>query len=351
MGFQGKGMGFPGDGMGFPGKGKGFPGDGIGFQGKGMGYPGAGMGFPGAAFSQASFAPEQNTSGRPCSSCRQWKPSTAYSKAQLKKTIGSSTCIECIGSGGPDSAGDGGAWIEPENTGTKRCYFCHKFKPNSGYSVNQRKKTLQGLGSCYECTEAGLWVVPDDVGDSAKLCGACGNWKDPETFSKSQLKNNADAPKCTECVNTGREILERFRRHDFDSRSMRPAVRPRSRSKSTASSSSGSPKKKKKQKKRRKKSSSSSRSSSSSSSVRSAKAENTASSAATSAEVSNPELDLAKKSALDQLVKMKSVEPRDARMKEFRALLRQWHPDKNPEKKDLATAVFQFLQKGKSLLG
>ena len=30
---------------------------------------------------------------------------------------------------------------------------------------------------------------------------------------------------------------------------------------------------------------------------------------------------------------------------EWRSLLRSWHPDKNPEKAEVATAVFQFLQK------
>lgn len=37
-------------------------------------------------------------------------------------------------------------------------------------------------------------------------------------------------------------------------------------------------------------------------------------------------------------------------MKEWRSLLRAWHPDKNPDRVEVATAVFQFLQKGKLLL-
>ena len=32
---------------------------------------------------------------------------------------------------------------------------------------------------------------------------------------------------------------------------------------------------------------------------------------------------------------------------EWRSLLRSWHPDKNPEKAEVATAVFQFLQKAR----
>jgi len=49
-------------------------------------------------------------------------------------------------------------------------------------------------------------------------------------------------------------------------------------------------------------------------------------------------------------MKLRDMEPKEARMKEFRALLRQWHPDKNPSRVEVATAVFQFLQKGKLLM-
>ncbi|CAE7244492.1 unnamed protein product [Symbiodinium microadriaticum] len=54
---------------------------------------------------------------------------------------------------------------------------------------------------------------------------------------------------------------------------------------------------------------------------------------------------------LQQLENLKKVEPKEQRMKEWRSLLRSWHPDKNPEKAEVATQVFQFLQKGKLLLG
>jgi curved DNA-binding protein CbpA len=55
--------------------------------------------------------------------------------------------------------------------------------------------------------------------------------------------------------------------------------------------------------------------------------------------------------ALNQLTAIQKMESKDARSKEFRQLLRNWHPDKNPDKVEVATAVFQFLQKGKRLLG
>eukprot|EP00913_Durusdinium_trenchii_P027972 g26227.t1 len=59
----------------------------------------------------------------------------------------------------------------------------------------------------------------------------------------------------------------------------------------------------------------------------------------------------AKREVLQQLEHLKKVEPKEQRMKEWRSLLRSWHPDKNPDKAEVATAVFQFLQKGKLLLG
>lgn len=63
-----------------------------------------------------------------------------------------------------------------------------------------------------------------------------------------------------------------------------------------------------------------------------------------------PEIAKAKKQVLAQLTVLKNVEPKEQRMKEFRQMLREWHPDKNPDRLDMATSVFQFLQKGKSLL-
>jgi len=49
-------------------------------------------------------------------------------------------------------------------------------------------------------------------------------------------------------------------------------------------------------------------------------------------------------------MRLRSLETKEARMTEFRALLRKWHPDKNPERVEVATSVFQFLQKGKPVL-
>ena len=69
-----------------------------------------------------------------------------------------------------------------------------------------------------------------------------------------------------------------------------------------------------------------------------------------------------------QCLAARSVEPKEQRMKEWRELLRHWHPDKNPHRIEVcptvklvpascqlkplqvATAVFQFLQKGKPML-
>lgn len=65
---------------------------------------------------------------------------------------------------------------------------------------------------------------------------------------------------------------------------------------------------------------------------------------------SSPETEKAKAEVLEKLLKLREVEPREARIRDWRALLREWHPDKNPDRVEVATAVFQFLQKGKLLI-
>ncbi|CAK9034048.1 unnamed protein product [Durusdinium trenchii] len=129
-----------------------------------------------------------------------------------------------------------------------------------------------------------------------------------------------------------------------------PSERSRSRkspdSSSSSSSSGNRRKKKKKHKKHKGRSSSSSSSSRSRSSVRSLKEDPDK----TSGQETNPEIETAKAQALEKLMKLKEIESKENRSKEFRALLRKWHPDKNPEQQEVATAVFQFLQKGKLLI-
>jgi len=134
-----------------------------------------------------------------------------------------------------------------------------------------------------------------------------------------------------------------------------PRSRSARRNSSSDSSSSSSHKKKKqkKGKKKRKRSSSSSRSSSKSSKSSKAniEAEEVDSAGAQEPAASkNPEVEKAKADSLERLMKLQGVEPIQQRMKEYRELLRQWHPDKNPDKVEVATAVFQFLQKAKPMI-
>ena len=128
----------------------------------------------------------------------------------------------------------------------------------------------------------------------------------------------------------------------------RSRSRHRSPSSSSSSSSAKGRKKKQKHKKNKKgKSSSSSSSSRSKSSVRSAqdlKEDDE------KPKETNPEIEKAKAEALEKLMKLKEIESKENRSKEFRVLLRKWHPDKNPDQQEVATAVFQFLQKGKRLI-
>lgn len=122
-------------------------------------------------------------------------------------------------------------------------------------------------------------------------------------------------------------------------------------SKSSASRKKGKKEKKEKKKSKRKRSSSSSGSSRSSESSDDCKMEEPAAAAAAlRSSGASSEVDKAKAEALEELLKLKKIQEKEARMSEWRALLRKWHPDKNPERTEVATAVFQFLQKGKAIL-
>lgn len=112
----------------------------------------------------------------------------------------------------------------------------------------------------------------------------------------------------------------------------------------------------KKRKKKRRKSSSSSSSSTSRSSnssgspVEVVSGSNKTGDSKPSGETESDEAAKAKTEVLNKLLKIKEIGSKEERQKEFRSLLRAWHPDKNPENVEVATIVFQFLQKGKSLL-
>eukprot|EP00435_Cladocopium_sp_Y103_P045727 s1416_g13.t1 len=114
--------------------------------------------------------------------------------------------------------------------------------------------------------------------------------------------------------------------------------RSRSRRSASSSSSSSSAKRRKKKHKHKKhkkgKSSSSSSSSRSKSSVRSAEGPKDDEDPDKPKET-NPEIEKAKAEALETLMKLKEIESKENRSKEFRALLRKWHPDKNPDQQEL----------------
>eukprot|EP00913_Durusdinium_trenchii_P021071 g19802.t1 len=125
-----------------------------------------------------------------------------------------------------------------------------------------------------------------------------------------------------------------------------PSERSRSRKSPDSSSSSSSSGNRRKKKKKHKKHKGRRRGGGVTSSVRSLKEDPDK----TSGQETNPEIETAKAQALEKLMKLKEIESKENRSKEFRALLRKWHPDKNPEQQEVATAVFQFLQKGKLLI-
>jgi len=62
----------------------------------------------------------------------------------------------------------------------------------------------------------------------------------------------------------------------------------------------------------------------------------------------NDRLQEAQAAATQQLRHLKQIPSQEARLKAFKDLLRAWHPDKNPQNVEVATAVFQMLQAERS---
>lgn len=60
-----------------------------------------------------------------------------------------------------------------------------------------------------------------------------------------------------------------------------------------------------------------------------------------------PEIAAAKQAMATELDKIKAMESKDDRQRKFKKLLIRWHPDKNQDKIEVATEVFQMLQKSK----
>lgn len=180
----------------------------------------------------------------------------------------------------------------------------------------------------------------------------CFKCKEPRKVADDEGFAPAPGPRRTFSPHAGaRAIREALAGRARKSRSR--SARRRSGSSDSSSSSSHKKKKNKKGKKKKKRSSSSSRSSSKSSKSSKANPEGEevdSAGAQEPAAAKNPEVEKAKADSLEKLLKLKSVEPPQQRMKEYRELLRQWHPDKNPDKVEVATAVFQFLQKAKPML-
>lgn len=52
---------------------------------------------------------------------------------------------------------------------------------------------------------------------------------------------------------------------------------------------------------------------------------------------------------MQHLQNLQDMKDGKEKQKAYRKLLREWHPDKNPDKVKMATEVFQFLQKASGL--
>jgi len=140
---------------------------------------------------------------------------------------------------------------------------------------------------------------------------------------------------------------------DDDARALRDKMGIKAKSSRSPSRSRSRSRAKRKKRKKSSSSSSSSRSSSSSTSRSPVKvsASNAGGESKTAGDKEESgEVAKVKSEVLNKILKLKEIESKEARQKEFRSLLRAWHPDKNPDKVEVATVVFQFLQKGKQLL-
>lgn len=177
----------------------------------------------------------------------------------------------------------------------------------------------------------------------------CGRWVEvrkavPQSKAPPVALTSGSAPSRSE-----------FSREDFRAEMLRRQQerennKRQKSSSSSSSSSSDSSRKKKNTKKQKRKRSRSSSTLSSSSARPTKKAASAEAALERESKTADPEVDAAKREVLQRLMALKAVQPSDARMREWRLLLREWHPDKNPERVELATAVFQFLQKGRSIL-
>lgn len=168
---------------------------------------------------------------------------------------------------------------------------------------------------------------------SRKRCGTCGAKMDEVQLEQSAMEWD-DLCK----------MLQKGKRNKR-SRS-RSRKRKKKRRKSSSSSSSSSSEASRKKSKRRR---SHSRSGSPVQ-VELSDTEKADNSERQAAPKTNPEIEQAKSEVLKKIMSLKeaALETQE-RNRQWRALLREWHPDKH-ENKDLATAVFQFLQKAKSLI-
>jgi len=193
------------------------------------------------------------------------------------------------------------------------------------------------------------------------VCGVCGERnfvKRFECFRCRTARPAASAASFSEVSSAGAGPKRTFSPH-AGSRAVREVMRGGGKAASASSESPPRRSRTRKKKRKRGRSDSSSSKSSRSRKKKSKKHKSRSSSDSSKAseesvavaqEAVDPEINKAKAEALEKLVKLRDVEPAEARMKEWRALLRQWHPDKNPDRVEVATAVFQFLQKGKAML-
>lgn len=169
-------------------------------------------------------------------------------------------------------------------------------------------------------------------------CRKCGHLN----FRREMFKTGNTCKKCYAPREVAKDmdwadVCKQFRGGRSRSRGRRKKRRKSSSSSSSSSSAS-------------KKSKRSVSSSSSKSSSRKKKGGTKDTEADADAAPKNPELEKAKHEALEKVLSLKNSDLNvEEKKRQWRSLLREWHPDKHSDK-ELATAVFQYLQKAKSLM-
>lgn len=138
----------------------------------------------GSQFSQKGSVTNNNVDDnyiRKCSLCRKLKPNSHFSLSQRKQKGSLAKCTDCCTIS-----------TEPDD---RKCASCGVLKPNSCFSVSQRKQK-GSMAKCMDCCS-----LPPECETQKQWCEGCEMLKNKADFSKSQRsKYGSIHAKCKVCV-------------------------------------------------------------------------------------------------------------------------------------------------------